>query len=218
MNEWLILITSYLLGSFPTSLLIVKLFTGKDVRDSGSGNAGGFNTWRLVSKQKGWKTGLAAFLIVAAVDVGKAMLAVYLAVGVFRSVDAVGITLATAGVILGHNYPFYLRFYGGRGAACLMGVMLFFGWKIPLVWILTVMTIIVLVEIIIVGSSVRLTGKFIYRALSEQIVGRLIGEVIALIPVYLIEPKLFGPVAAGTALIIWRHKERLEKQLRTRSN
>lgn len=213
MNLLIISLVSYLLGTFPTSLLVVKLFIGKDVRASGSGNAGGLNTLRLVTKHKNIWWGLFAFVIVLLVDIFKAILAVYLTRFVFMQDNILGITLAAFFAVLGHNYPFYLNFYGGRGAACLIGILLYLDWKILIPWMLTIVIFMILGELMfVILLKKKLTKKFIFAAVSDQILGRLIGEAAALVPIYFLNRNLFFPALAGTLLIIIRHKERLAKQ------
>ena len=203
------IIISYLIGCLPSALVIVYLFTGKDVRSGGSGNMGALNTLRTVKKEKK-NTLLAffAFLIVVILDFGKGAIAVNL----FQNNPV----LATFFVILGHNYPIFLKFYGGRGAATLMGIILYYQPSMLLVWLFTLVVFMYLTEIIIftVKKSKTRFPSFLGIA-SEQILGRLIGEVFALIPIYIYSRQLFLPVLVGTALVLIRHHDRLKKQLET---
>jgi len=115
----IVLLLSYLVGSFPTSLLVARRFAGIDIREHGSGNAGGTNVLRVV----GWK----AALLVALVDVGKGALAASL---VWRLAvpappfDAVALsTLAGACAVVGHVYPVFAGFRGGKGVGTSAGAM-----------------------------------------------------------------------------------------------
>ncbi len=121
MNYLYICLISYLLGTFPTALVIVKLLIKKDVRSDESGNMGAMNTLRMVKKNKNLFLAIIAFLIVWLTDCGKAILAIIIAQNLIPN-STLAITLATFFVILGHNYPIWLKFKGGRGAACLMGI------------------------------------------------------------------------------------------------
>ena len=200
------IIISYLIGCFPSALIIVYLFTGKDVRSGGSGNMGALNTLRTVKKEKK-KTivALHAFLIVVTLDFGKGALAVNL----FQTNPV----LATFFVILGHNYPIFLKFYGGRGAATLMGIILYYQPLMLLIWLFTLIVFMYLTEIIIftIKKSKTRFPSF-SQIISEQILGRLIGEVFALVPIYFLNRQLFLPVLAGTILVLIRHRDRLKKQ------
>lgn len=112
---------AYLLGSVLGSLVVGRLKGGVDIRTQGSGNAGGTNALRT----QGWQFALWVMLI----DIGKGILAVAwlpsLALpGLNDSVDAgwVSIACATA-VVVGHVYPLWFGFRGGKGAATLLGVV-----------------------------------------------------------------------------------------------
>ncbi len=127
-----VLLASYLLGSIPSGLLISKS-QGLDVREYGSKNIGATNVWRVMGK----KWGLLAFVC----DTAKGWLAVTLGVALaarfpvtehllhgktalhFLPPDYAGIT-AALGCILGHNFPVWLRFKGGKGVATSLGVII----------------------------------------------------------------------------------------------
>jgi len=214
MNYVLICLISYLLGSFPTALILVKIITKKDVRSSESGNMGAMNTLRIVKKEKGIKIAILSFLIVWLLDCFKAIAAIYLAQK-FNLNFIITITLSTFFVILGHNYPVWLKGKGGRGAACLMGVLMYFRFSILLYWLLTIFLSSLITEIIFrILKHQKITPKIVFQSISDQIIGRLIGEIIAIYIVYLIEPKLFWPILLGSILIILRHKTRLLKQIK----
>ncbi len=109
-------ILSYLLGSIPFGLLLGKL-AGKDIRLEGSKNIGATNLWRVC----GWKWGLGGFLL----DFLKGLAAVTLVARFFSgglSIPWPGI-VAAAGAVLGHNFPVWLKFKGGKGVATSAGVM-----------------------------------------------------------------------------------------------
>ncbi|MCP4897504.1 MAG: glycerol-3-phosphate 1-O-acyltransferase PlsY [bacterium] len=104
---------AYLLGSLPTALLAVRWVTGGDVRKEGSGNVGATNATR--------SAGLKVGIIVTIVDVGKGVLAVLLMTGVNPS--ASWQTAAVLAAMLGHCYPVWLRFHGGKGVATAFGAV-----------------------------------------------------------------------------------------------
>lgn len=109
----------YLFGLFQTGYLYGKS-QGIDIRSEGSGNAGTTNSLRVL--------GIKAGLITFAGDLCKAILAVLLVKVLFRNAypDAVRILelYAGFGAVLGHNFPFYLKFKGGKGIACTSGMIL----------------------------------------------------------------------------------------------
>ncbi|NUN94284.1 MAG: glycerol-3-phosphate 1-O-acyltransferase PlsY [Verrucomicrobiae bacterium] len=118
---WIALAAGYGLGAIPFGFLLGKA-KGVDVRRQGSGNIGATNVWRVLGRP--W--GIATFLL----DFLKAPLAILLAEGWARSrgADAEAVTwcgiAAFAGAILGHNFPVWLRFRGGKGVASSAGGLL----------------------------------------------------------------------------------------------
>lgn len=116
-----IIISAYLLGSIPTSVWVGKIFYGIDIREHGSGNAGATNTIRVL----GWKAGLPVIIV----DVLKGFAAVTL----IRFVQSpppgtdqfVNYQLMLGGAaVIGHIFPVFARFRGGKGVATLFGMVL----------------------------------------------------------------------------------------------
>ena len=117
----LLIIAAYLFGSVPSSVWIGKRFYGVDVREHGSGNAGFTNTVRVL----GWRAGLPVFLA----DVLKGYIAVSLVrltnVYIVGSADFINFQLILgAAAVLGHIFPVYVGFKGGKGVATLLGLLL----------------------------------------------------------------------------------------------
>lgn len=121
---FLAVVLAYLLGSIPTSVWIGQAFYGIDVREYGSGNAGATNTFRVLGK----KAGIPVFLF----DVLKAWFSVYLATlfGMPESMEFKIILGLMA--LLGHIFPIYVGFRGGKGIACLLGILLAVHWSAAL--------------------------------------------------------------------------------------
>ncbi|MBN1951754.1 MAG: glycerol-3-phosphate 1-O-acyltransferase PlsY [Bacteroidales bacterium] len=117
----LLIIAAYLLGSIPSSVWIGNRFYGVDVREHGSGNAGFTNTVRVL----GWRAGLPVFFL----DIMKGYLAVSL-IRIFGEYipgteDFVNFQLILgASAVLGHIFPVYVGFKGGKGVATLLGLLL----------------------------------------------------------------------------------------------
>lgn len=210
-NYVLVSLIAFLLGSIPFALVYVKLFLNKDMRNFGSKNTGALNTLRIVSHEKGKIIGLISFIIVFLLDAAKAVVAVILAMHFIPENPTLAITLGTFFSILGHNYSPILGFKGGRGAASLLGILLYLNWQIFIGWLLTVLCFMMLLEILMGG---RVDKKFFKRSVSDQILGRLIGEAYAVWWIYLMEPTLFYPVLLGTILVIISHKDRLVDQIK----
>ncbi|MEO6982105.1 MAG: glycerol-3-phosphate 1-O-acyltransferase PlsY [Edaphobacter sp.] len=120
MNPWLLSIPlAYLLGSIPFGYLLVKIFRKQDIRTTGSGNIGATNVVR--SGAKG--LGIATLLL----DCGKAFLAVEIARLIAPGNYDLAVVAAVA-AILGHVYPVWLGFHGGKGVASALGVFLALNW------------------------------------------------------------------------------------------
>ena len=111
----LVLILAYLLGSIPSGLIIGKVFYKTDIREHGSGNLGGTNTFRTL----GVKAGLA----VTVADILKGTLAASLPV--LFGLDTINPLLAGVFAVIGHTYPVFAGFRGGKAVATSGGVLLF---------------------------------------------------------------------------------------------
>ncbi|MFN8241708.1 MAG: glycerol-3-phosphate 1-O-acyltransferase PlsY [Bacteroidales bacterium] len=115
------IIAGYLLGSIPTAVWTGRIFHGIDIREHGSGNAGATNVIRVL----GWKTGIPVLII----DVAKGWLAAFLPV-LFQlapsgSAALINIQIATGmAAIIGHVYPVFAGFRGGKGVGTTFGVLL----------------------------------------------------------------------------------------------
>ena len=115
----IVVLTAYLLGSIPSSVWIGKIFYGIDVREHGSGNAGTTNTIRIL----GYKAGIPVFII----DALKGWFAVFLTKIVFGYFPSIEMPeymslIAAVAVVLGHIFPVFAGFRGGKGVATLLGV------------------------------------------------------------------------------------------------
>jgi glycerol-3-phosphate acyltransferase PlsY len=108
-------VIAYLLGSIPFGLILGKLFGGKDVRKTGSGNIGATNVVRAV--------GLAAGVLTLILDVAKGAAAVLLGAKLSND-SATWMMIAALAVLVGHCYPVWLGFKGGKGVATAAGVFL----------------------------------------------------------------------------------------------
>jgi glycerol-3-phosphate acyltransferase PlsY len=108
------IIIGYLLGSIPFAYIIARSRKGIDIREKGSRNVGALAAWR----EAGPVFGIIALLA----DVGKGVLTVYVAR--WLGLDIIWICVAGFAAVVGHNWPVFLKFHGGKGAATIMGVLL----------------------------------------------------------------------------------------------
>ena len=138
---------AYLLGSISTGILISKAFHGPDLHTVGSRSTGATNVQRTM----GWAPGLLTFLG----DSLKAVLACWL--GQLITGSQYGALLAGVFVVIGHNWPLFFRFRGGKGVASSCGVMLFC-YPVPaLICFVAGITVIVLTRFVSLGSMTLLT-------------------------------------------------------------
>ena len=137
-----ILLLAYLMGCSNMALYLSK-YKGVDLRAAGSGNLGASNAMVLM----GWGPGV----IVAVHDIGKALLAVVLARHFGQGLPFIG---AAAGVacVLGHMFPFFLRFRGGKGFASYLGMTLALNWKFALLVMVIVVLMTFISDYIVVGT------------------------------------------------------------------
>ena len=111
---------SYLLGTLPSSYIIGKLTRGIDIRRLGDHNLGAANAWQSLGKL----SGIAVFIV----DCLKGVLAVTLSFSITKQQEV--FLLPSIAVIAGHNWPIFLNFKGGRGAATLIGILLIISPKV----------------------------------------------------------------------------------------
>jgi acyl phosphate:glycerol-3-phosphate acyltransferase len=182
----LLVVVGYLLGSLSFAVLVVRWKTGKDIRSEGSGNAGATNVLR------GYGKALAA--VVAAADVGKGAAAVLL----MRLATADPRYAATAGVaaVLGHVFPIFYGFRGGKGVATAVGVFL------------ALCPVAMLVDLGVFVLVVALTR---YVSLASCVA-------IVLLPplagIFHAPRAAIAAAAVVAVIVVWKHRENLERLAR----
>ena len=118
----LAIICAYLIGSFPSAYIVARLRKGIDIREVGSRNMGAMNVF--------YKIGFWSGLLVLAMDIGKGAGAVALAR--WLGVPMIAQFFAGAAVVVGHGFPVFLKFRGGKGGATVIGILAFLmPWGIP---------------------------------------------------------------------------------------
>ena len=151
MNPWVLSISiAYLLGSIPFGYILVRLFRKQDVREQGSGNIGATN----VARSGGTKLGVVTLLL----DVGKAYAAVeiacHLAAGA-GSVVMYDVMVASAvAAVMGHIFPVWLGFRGGKGAASALGVILAMTWPSAIGILLVFIVVLALTRYVSLASII----------------------------------------------------------------
>ena len=169
----------YLLGSIPFGLVLTRLAGRGDVRDIGSGSIGATNVLRTGSK------GLAALTLI--LDCLKATAAILIGWKLFGEETG---PAAAAGAFVGHLYPVWLKFRGGKGVATLLGILIPLLWQAALVyacvWILLLLTI-------------RISS-----------VAGMAAAVSAPVTAFVIKDQALVPMLLGFALLVlWKHRENI---------
>lgn len=186
MGYILSVVMGYLLGCSNLAYYISRV-AKKDIRQSGSGNLGASNATILL----GWKAGVA----VAVHDAGKALLAVILANVFFSDLEHVG---AVAGVaaVLGHMFPFYLRFKGGKGTASFIGMTLALNWKLALAVLVVMVLATILTDYLVIGTFSAIAAVPAYMGVFVQ------------------NLQLMAIICIASCAIFWKHRENIGRMIR----
>ena len=141
-------IIAYAIGSISFSVIISRKMAGFDVREKGSGNAGSTNMLRSVGKK--------AALLTLVCDILKGVVSVLLALVIGKinsNIDgAILVELAAFFVVLGHTFPIFFEFRGGKGVATSLGVLLLINWKIGLICLVFALILMALTRMVSLGS------------------------------------------------------------------
>lgn len=144
----LVSIIAYFIGSISFSVIFSRKFAGFDVRDKGSGNAGTTNVLRTVGKK------VAAITLIC--DILKGIVAILIAIIASKIWTDVNVDLLKylAGffAILGHTFPIFFEFRGGKGVATSLGVLITLNWKIGLICLIFALILIILTRMVSLGS------------------------------------------------------------------
>ncbi len=198
MERLICLAIGYLFGLFQTAYLIGKT-QGIDIRDYGSGNSGTTNMMRTLGKKAGFLT--------FAGDSLKCVLAVLVVKALFRNSHSDILPLlgvyASAGVILGHNFPFYLGFRGGKGIAATAGLIFSLN---PIMFFLGLITFF---GTVILSSYVSLGSLLVYVGIVIEL--PILGQmgVFGMDQAHLLELYIVGFLLAVMAF--WKHRENIKR-------
>ncbi|MGZ8189779.1 MAG: glycerol-3-phosphate 1-O-acyltransferase PlsY [Methylococcaceae bacterium] len=185
MVEWLFIPVAYLIGSISSAIIVCRLMGLPDPREQGSGNPGATNVMRIGGKKAAGITLLGDSL--------KGLIPVYAAKILGVPVEILAITGVAA--FIGHLYPVFFEFKGGKGVATSVGVLLGFSW--------------------LLGFSVMGTWILIYKIGKISSLAALITFVMAPLYVWLIVGDAVLVVASVimTVLLLWRHKSNIQRLL-----
>ncbi|QQB05917.1 glycerol-3-phosphate 1-O-acyltransferase PlsY [Macrococcoides caseolyticum] len=166
----LLLLLAYLLGAIPTGLIVGKLFFNKDIRKFGSGNLGATNTFRVLGKKAG--------IFVTIFDVVKGVLPAIFPI--IYDLDIHGIWFGLAAII-GHVYPIYLKFKGGKAVATSAGVILGVNPVVFLIIAVIFFTLLFTTRMVSLTSILTSIGNFITTLFFDDIILQIISFLIMLL-------------------------------------
>lgn len=189
-----VFVTAYLIGSIPTGYIIVKAFTGQDIRTIGSGSTGATNVKRVMGKK--W------FFITLLLDAFKGALPVILAKIFATTFTGIGLlpVVAAIAVILGHSKSVFLKFTGGKSVASGVGTILALNWQVGLM-------------IALIWSVVTYASKYVS-----------LGSIIALAVSPFLMWWCKAPIAyiayciLGAVYIIWLHRTNIQRLIKGEEN
>lgn len=201
----IVAIISYLIGSIMFSVIFTKKIAGFDVRTRGSGNAGSTNVLRTAGKK--------VAIITLICDILKGVVAVLIGYIVGKltkaSVETSQMLILTAGVmvVLGHTFPIFFKFKGGKGVATSLGVLLMINWKIGLICLVFALLIMAVSRMVSLGS--------ISAAILFPVLCIFINEN------YLIKANHFGYILFGIILcllVVFNHRSNLKRIFNGKEN
>lgn len=172
----------YLFGSSNMAYYLGRL-KGVNLKEAGSGNLGASNAMVVLGKR--------AAVLTAAHDILKAVAAIHLVFCLFPGKSLIGFAAGTS-TVLGHMYPFYLRFRGGKGFASFLGMILAMNWRLFLMMLVTVAIVTVLSDYIVFGTF----------------------TVILVYPLYLLyqgRAEAACIVLIATVCMLWKHRENIAR-------
>ncbi len=161
-------IISYLIGSINFSILLSRAISGKDIRESGSGNAGATNMMRTHGKKMG--------VIILLLDIIKGVICILLAMAAAKLCgENTGDLPYIAGVcaVLGHNFPLYFKFKGGKGVATSLGVVLMLDWRVGLITAVLAIAVMALTRYVSLGSVLGGAAYMVIEIIKMLLTGNI---------------------------------------------
>lgn len=182
------MLCAYLIGSIPSALWIGKLFYKTDIREHGSGNLGGTNTFRVLGKKAG--------MVVTLMDILKGTAATILVLfPVFEDVTIHALILGAIAVV-GHMFPIFAGFRGGKAVATSAGVVLGYAWPLFLALLAVFLLSLKFTKMVSLSSIIIAIGAFIYALINFIINGDYI---------------FFIMITILAVFIVYRHKENIKR-------
>ena len=192
-----IAIIAYAIGSINFSVIISRKMAGFDVREKGSGNAGSTNVLRTVGKKA------AALTLICDILKGVVAILIALLVSFFAKENsaAILVEIAALAVVIGHTYPIFFEFRGGKGVATSLGIILVINWQIGLICLIFALAIMAIARMVSLGS---ISAAVLFAILTLFIRDHYIGGI-----EFDFSFIIFGILLA--ALVIFNHRSNLKR-------
>ena len=196
----LVALVAYLIGSISFSVIFTKKLAGFDVREKGSKNAGSTNVLRTAGKK------IAVLTLIC--DILKGVIAVLFAkiIGEIDDFEYIEYLVQIAGiaVVLGHTFPIFFGFKGGKGVATSLGIILIINWQIGLICLVFALVLIILTRMVSLGS---VAAAILFPVLTLFITDN-----------YIVDGnyKIFG-ILLGV-LVCWNHRSNIKRLLKGQEN
>lgn len=188
MNTAIVIILAYLIGSIPSGLWIGQLFYKTDIRQHGSGNLGATNTFRVLGKKAG--------AVVTVMDILKGTLATLLPTFAILSNSHVHPLVAGVIAVVGHMFPIFAKFRGGKAVATSAGVLLGYHWPIFVILLIAFLLCLKAFKMVSLASMFAAIVAFIY-GLTYAVLDQ--------------EYLLFAVVTALATFVIYRHRANIKR-------
>lgn len=154
MTTIIVIILAYLIGSIPSGLWIGQLFYKTDIRQQGSGNLGATNTFRILGKKAG--------AVVTVMDILKGTLATLLPTFVLLSNSNIHPLIAGVIAVVGHMFPIFAKFKGGKAVATSAGVLLGYHWPIFILLLVAFLICLKICKMVSLSSMITAVLAFVY--------------------------------------------------------
>jgi len=193
----LTILMAYLVGAIPFGIIISRLFGIKDIRNEGSGNIGAANVWRIV----GFKAAVWVFIA----DIGKGAVAILMATAAYNNFDlsfySLDLFLAICGaaVVIGHIFPVFLKFKGGKGANTTLGVAAALLPIHSLICVAVFVTVLIVTKYVSLGSIIGAAVLSLSLIFEKLVLGHNVSNV------YLVMTSIL------TVLVIFAHRQNISR-------
>ena len=191
MKMTMLVLISYLIGCFPSAYFLGKMYKNIDIRNHGSGNSGSTNALRVMGTKFG--------ILTLALDVLKGIVAVLIGRAILGDQGAL---ISGVLVVLGHNFPIFLKFKGGKGVATSIGVLMILTWQTALTVVIIGVLTIIITRYVSLGS----------------ILGGISAPITAVLVMQTMDKPLFITVVILASLLIIRHKDNIKSLCKGEEN